>query len=146
MPVHDIALVNLANPLKFDAARQSIPMYRQNEEAVEGRFAVLSGWGAVVEGGISPEVLQSVQVPIVSKEACNEAHGGFGGIPIGQICAGDPQGGKDACQGDSGGPVAIDGRIAGIVSWGSGCGVKGLPGVYTEVAFYRDWIASKTGI
>ena len=58
------------------------------------------------------------------------------------ICAG---GGKvDSCQGDSGGHLVINVRgkitLAGVTSWGYGCGVTGSPGVYTKVANYIDWI------
>lgn len=35
--------------------------------------------------------------------------------------------------------------MVGITSWGSGCGRKGKPGVYTEVSQYIDWIESKMG-
>ncbi|KAH8022997.1 hypothetical protein HPB51_009601 [Rhipicephalus microplus] len=49
-------------------------------------------------------------------------------------------------KGDSGGPAMQmhEDRVvlAGIVSWGEGCGRKGLPGVYTRVSQYLDWIES----
>ena len=61
------------------------------------------------------------------------------------ICAGER--GKDSCQGDSGGPMVCyngdgSGYLAGIVSWGIGCGGLLHPGVYTEVSYYVDWIAA----
>lgn len=47
-------------------------------------------------------------------------------------------------QGDSGGPLICEFNETwvqvGIVSWGIGCGRKGIPGVYTEVSYYKDWI------
>lgn len=51
-------------------------------------------------------------------------------------------GGRDSCLGDSGGPLfdPVNRTLHGIVSWGYGCALPGLPGVYTEVATYGDWI------
>jgi len=50
----------------------------------------------------------------------------------------------DACTGDSGGPcikmIKNNWVLIGIVSWGSGCGNKNLPGVYTRVLSYQNWI------
>lgn len=68
------------------------------------------------------------------------------GISASQYCAYDPKAQHDACQGDSGGPLqtfsspAI-GTIIGVVSFGISCGTQ-LPGVYTRVAYYIDWIES----
>lgn len=146
VPLNDIAVFKLKNPFKLDATRQPVPMFNYKEEAIEGSNTVLTGWGATQEGGSQSETLQTVQVPIVSKKECDEAYKGYGGLPEGQICAAIPQGGRDTCQGDSGGPVTIQGRLAGIVSWGNGCARKGYPGVYTEVAWYRDWVAEQTGL
>ncbi|KAK2577964.1 hypothetical protein KPH14_012264 [Odynerus spinipes] len=143
IPENDVALLRLATPFKLDDTRQPIPMYNRKEESVPGVKATITGWGAIRQGGSSSEILQIVNVPVVSKNECNNAYLSYGGVPAGQICAAYPQGGKDACQGDSGGPLAIDGRLAGIVSWGNGCAQKGYPGVYTEVAAFRDWIDSK---
>ena len=60
----------------------------------------------------------------------------------GMICATAP--GKDTCSGDSGGPlVAVKNAVLvliGITSWGIGCARLDLPGDYTNVAKYLDWI------
>lgn len=118
-------------------------MFNASEESVPGVEATISGWGAIHQSGPTSEKLQIVHVPLVAKAKCNDAYSSLGGVPAGQICAAYPEGGKDACQGDSGGPLTIDGRLAGIVSWGNGCAKKGYPGVYTEVAAFREWIDSK---
>lgn len=54
-------------------------------------------------------------------------------------------------QGDSGGPLVVKDNkdtwyLLGIVSWGDNCGQKNKPGVYTQVTYYRHWIASRTGL
>jgi secreted trypsin-like serine protease len=67
------------------------------------------------------------------------------------ICAGEPEPNaaaeqvKDTCQGDSGGPLVANGPDGkpvqvGIVSWGDGCGVPSVHGVYTRLAKFSDWV------
>lgn len=146
VPRNDIAVLKLSSPLTLDSTRAVIPLFDQNEEATPGSVSVITGWGTTSQGGTGSTVLQTVDVPIVSKSDCNRAYLLMGGLPDGQICAAVPEGGKDACQGDSGGPLAIDGRLAGVVSWGNGCARRGWPGVYTEVASYRNWINEKTEV
>ena len=49
-------------------------------------------------------------------------------------------------QGDSGGPLVCKFQDTwvqvGIVSWGFGCGRRNVPGVYTDIASYAEWIVN----
>jgi len=87
-----------------------------------------------------------VNVPIVSREECNKAYEAYEGITDNMICAAVPGGGKDACQGDSGGPLVVDGKLAGIVSWGVGCAEPQYPGVYSNVATLKSFVTQETGV
>jgi secreted trypsin-like serine protease len=63
----------------------------------------------------------------------------------GMLCAGELSGGKDSCQGDRGGPLfATDATgkhtQVGVVSWGVGCARPDIPGLYTRISSYQDWI------
>ena len=70
------------------------------------------------------------------------------------ICAGDPnpppgaEFTRDTCQGDSGGPLVAKAGgkpiQVGIVSWGHGCGLPKVYGVYTRLGNFIDWIRSVT--
>lgn len=60
----------------------------------------------------------------------------------GQICVGSPTG-VDSCRGDSGGPLVNNStnRLIGLVSGSAGCGLWGTPSIFTDVGYYRNWIA-----
>ncbi|KAI4541364.1 hypothetical protein MG293_008506 [Ovis ammon polii] len=102
-------------------------------------------------GGEYSSFLQEAQVPLIDPERCSapDVHGAA--FTSGMLCAGFLEGGTDACQGDSGGPLVCEDEtperqliLRGIVSWGSGCGNRFKPGVYTDVANYLAWIQEHT--
>lgn len=45
-----------------------------------------------------------------------------------------------SCQGDSGGPLTCRGSIVGITSHGFECALPNYPGIYMDVAYYREFI------
>uniref|UniRef100_A0A452TZV1 Kallikrein related peptidase 12 n=1 Tax=Ursus maritimus TaxID=29073 RepID=A0A452TZV1_URSMA len=86
-----------------------------------------------------PDLLQCLNVSIVSSATCQAVFPGR--ITDNMVCASGKEG-ADACQGDSGGPLVCGGVLQGLVSWGTvePCGQKGIPGVYTNICKYVDWI------
>jgi secreted trypsin-like serine protease len=148
----DIALVELKTPLPLGTVMQQIaPLAPQDEDRVlvVDRPFTVTGWGATAEGGRAVKDLQEVDVPFVSREACNDPLSYNGRITDNMICAGKAVGGQDSCQGDSGGPLVFrpDGgepRLVGVVSWGEGCARPGKYGVYTRLTRYADWVKTCT--
>ncbi|XP_068623985.1 uncharacterized protein [Battus philenor] len=136
----DIALLHLAKPLQFNYSVAAIELMDRDEEIPDGDITMVSGWGNLREGGGYPTTLQMVLVPIVSHDECAKSYASLYTITSTMLCAGVPEGGKDACQGDSGGPLVHNGRLAGVVSWGLGCARPNYPGVYAKVAALRRWI------
>lgn len=82
-----------------------------------------------------------MSIPVVSDADCRASYG-ISEISDHMLCAGLEEGGKDACQGDSGGPFVCDGLLHGLTSWGNGCARPTYYGVWTEVAYFSDWVAS----
>nr|CAD7423875.1 unnamed protein product [Timema monikensis] len=145
---NDIALLQVDTPFQFSASVQPISLPAQGEATPVGTQAVVSGWGVTVNGGTeySSDLLY-ITVNIYSDSDCNDKYyADYGGLFVGDFCAGHAEGGIDACQGDSGGPLAAGGKLVGIVSWGDQCALPDRPGVYTRVSYYRDWIKEKTGV
>jgi len=141
----DIALLRLASPLKFRDEIQPICLPEPKTKWADKESFLVTGWGQLGEYDDSPDRLRQVVVPHIPNSVCRrQPNYGGGAIHEGVMCAGLILGGKDACAGDSGGPLAtvVDGKwtLAGVVSWGVGCGDKHSPGVYTNVGQYVDWI------
>lgn len=148
--VNDIALLRLDSPVDATLPHVNPACLPTIDESFTNQKCWVTGWGKDSFGqkGSFQTVLQEVELPVVGQAECESAlrqtrlgphyrlHSGF-------ICAGG-EGGKDACEGDGGSGLYCmqDGliKVAGLVSWGIGCGQQGVPGVYVNLAHYRPWI------
>jgi secreted trypsin-like serine protease len=146
---NDIALVELveeAGPLIAEIARA--------RPATDPAQATVLGFGSFYEGRLAANALtrtgapasqvsdrlRQAEVRLIDPAAC-AARLGIGGAATGafQICAG--AGADESCVGDSGSPLVIGDRVAGVVSFGSGCAAERPATVYTRVSAYAGWIA-----
>ncbi len=137
--INDIMLIKLATPV---TNAQLAELHRNDTELPTGTELTIMGFGLTSEGGSISAYLQEVTLEIVEPSICKMLLPGFVFDEI-HICAGYPQGGKDSCGGDSGGPLvdAVNTNLQyGIVSFGIGCARPNLPGVYTRISSYIDWI------
>lgn len=145
---NDIALLRLANPVKF--TDYILPACLPSQGLAEGVLhlngttAIVTGWGKVNSAHKRYSAsLNFVEVPLVDHSLCRQTM--EGDVTENMLCAGVLGGIKDACEGDSGGPMMVKYRntwfLIGLVSWGElGCGHKDRLGIYTKVSNYLEWI------
>ncbi|CAB1344413.1 unnamed protein product [Coregonus sp. 'balchen'] len=140
---YDLALLRLERPVAPGTLAQPACLPSPTHQHEPELLCWVTGWGALREGGSPSNVLQKVDVRLVSEDACFRSYGYM--VTPRMLCAGYRSGEKDACQGDSGGPLVCQessGRwfLAGVVSWGKGCGRADYYGVYTRITKLTGWI------
>lgn len=126
-----------------------------------GAPALISGWGALSEGGGFPETLHSARIGMLADTTCGDPTVyGAEFFAATMVCAGVfPAGGIDTCQGDSGGPLVVEVfdrsrspravnafRLVGDTSFGNGCARPNFPGVYGRVAADPMRSALRSGV
>uniref|UniRef100_A0A452SLL6 Peptidase S1 domain-containing protein n=1 Tax=Ursus americanus TaxID=9643 RepID=A0A452SLL6_URSAM len=148
----DLALLQLLYPVNFTMTIQPICIPQKTFRVEAGTTCWVTGWGRKEEYGetasLITAVLHEVDQDIIHHEKCNEliqkAMTTKRNIVLEGMLCGYKEAGKDSCQGDSGGPLVCKFKDAwvqvGIVSWGLGCGRGNVPGVYTDIATYAEWI------
>ncbi|XP_056350069.1 ovochymase-2-like isoform X1 [Oenanthe melanoleuca] len=156
---YDIALLKLDGTFNFSASVLPACLPQPGEKFEAGYICTACGWGRLKENGLLPQVLYEVSLPILSSRECSRALSTLKKpIPGDTImCAGFPDGGRDACQGDSGGPLLCRGKqgawtLAGVISWGMGCArgwmgnkkkkypKRGSPGIFTDLSVVLPWV------
>jgi len=163
---NDVAIVELGRRIEYnyDKFGDSPDCMDQQKYDNVGKLSTVQGYGLTEDGKTG--ILLEANVTVISHETCTEffrhnaskADGGAqiqrqltnalpNGLTYGLLCAQGTQNEngtfRSSCKGDSGGPLKTyhDDRntLIGIVSGGIGCG-SGVPGWYTQVSFFGDWI------
>lgn len=136
---NDIAILVLGTKfnLTFDGKTRSIPLARHDPRY--GAWGDISGWGVIDNRGTLPQEMRVASIEMLQNWKCksdNEIQKKPGSFCVGNLGVGN------ACFGDSGGPFVVDGYLSGIVSMSAKkCGTG--YGLYTSVAYYRNWIEQK---
>lgn len=155
---NDICIVKLSAPttntpvpLNFVTPTRTAAQVAANEAA--GSEATALGFGDTAYKGQTAAALMKTTMPLVPIPQCQKAWNAvFTGdstatgpgeelINNKVICADSTV--SDTCQGDSGGPLLNTkaGALIGITSLGIDC-ASGVPGVYTRISAFQDWITS----
>nr|WBW70043.1 venom protein [Lampona murina] len=141
----DIGIIELQHPVSFESGIHTVPLPKQGFELKPGTTVIVYGWGRLSYTGDHPDKLNAVELPVVTNEKCQPQF--VSEIEPNMLCAGGEEG-KDACIGDSGSGlvVRLDNQyvLSGVVSFGRNCALPGVPGVYTKVSSYVNWILEQT--
>ncbi|MEE1741439.1 trypsin-like serine protease [Streptomyces sp. BE147] len=143
----DVAVLTLGAALPYKtlqpASGTDTALYK------DGTRATVYGWGRTssTDESIS-QTLRKATVPIHADSTCAAFYPAD--FVAGRMtCAGIPASGEDngtvsPCNGDSGGPMVVNGRIAGVVSWGmKDCVEKGSYSVYAKTSTLYGKIAPR---
>ncbi|XP_050359572.1 serine protease persephone-like isoform X1 [Nymphalis io] len=151
---NDIALLKTDRIMMLN--RYRVPACLHDGSPINDTTVTVTGWGTLdPHHKRNSDILRKVKLEKFSDEECAQfykpslvRHMPRGYDSNKQICYGDRWTSKDSSKGDSGGPAQISHHlecmylVTAIVSNGKKFGHAGLPGIYTRVAPYIDWIES----
>lgn len=163
--IHDIALMRIIpdgrspRSVRINATPIRLLGSKSGDLPLDANpFVTVTGWGltgerehsmALMRDGKTvnrkSSTLMEVALSVLSQSTCAKVAIYRTALIPETICAGSNDG-RDSCNGDSGGPMTrAEGKervLVGLVSFGYGCGIKGVPGLYVNAGAYREWIAA----
>ncbi len=148
---HDVALIRLSRGLEY--AQVSIPFLDPHPLVEASAEVTVVGWGSMAASAdlaAYPYILRKAKLQLTDASQCQESlrlHTGQAYVITDRmLCANSPTMAADACTGDSGGPLLYwhpdlgTWVQIGVISWGIGCAVPELPGVYANLHSLASWI------
>jgi len=151
---NDVALIKLSRPAQLNKYVNLVCLPKRGDDQ-QGNTCHISGWGFTSKssdtGGSSPRILQEVSGRIWRYSDC-AAKWKPNGMNLNPkvYCFGNDNGRNyGVCNGDSGGPMSCQSAggwiVVGVAHFAEGrC--KNLPGGYTKVEPYLDWIKARVPI
>uniref|UniRef100_A0A182NJ05 Peptidase S1 domain-containing protein n=1 Tax=Anopheles dirus TaxID=7168 RepID=A0A182NJ05_9DIPT len=106
------------------------------EVPFDGQACQAAGWN----NATATPAQQFINTPILNRDTCNGLAVHLGNIRESMVCAGGTNAGPGVCASNLGTGLFCEGRLAGILSTGLGCGQANTPGVYAQIRFYLPWI------
>ncbi|XP_032216471.1 probable threonine protease PRSS50 [Mustela erminea] len=149
---HDIALLKLTWPLKYNKYVWPICLPGLDFEVKDGSLCTVTGWGLPKFDGVWPQFrsIQEKGVTILNSKDCDKLYHKTSKVPSlvrvvdsQMVCAEDLNR-ENFCYEISGEPLAcsVDTTwyLVGLVTWGPGCGRSETPPIYLQVTAYQHWI------
>ncbi|KAL4716419.1 hypothetical protein ACJJTC_015847 [Scirpophaga incertulas] len=147
VPHADVALLKLAENLKFDNVINLIKIYDGMKEPYAQSFVVVNGWGATRGSDTAfrdaTSSLMTSRLKVRSQHYCMDAYQLVNGLQITPdfFCASLRNGTRDACLFDAGAPAIQQNRLMGIMSFGpERCGHEYQPAVFIKAFYFRDFV------
>ncbi|XP_050362135.1 trypsin, alkaline B-like [Nymphalis io] len=142
MKQNDVGIFRVSSSFNIGGNVQRGRFASSNYNIADNQAVWTIGWGATSINGPKSSQLRHVQVRTVNQNTCRSNYNVIAmTVTNSMMCAGIlDNGGRDPCIGDFGGPLIHNGIIVGISSWGSGCGYRGYPAVYSRIPVYINWI------
>uniref|UniRef100_A0A1B0ADI6 Peptidase S1 domain-containing protein n=1 Tax=Glossina pallidipes TaxID=7398 RepID=A0A1B0ADI6_GLOPL len=149
----DVALLRLSSSVTYtDFIRPICLPLNDSLQSLDfvGYSLIIAGWGHYNSENVMSNVLQKATVNVVPHRKCDlQFRKYYIALSKQEICA-EGTGIIDTCLGDSGGPLMYEDYgmhkigqwyLIGITSFGrSSCGTGSLPGIYTRVSEYINWM------
>ncbi|EAT32678.1 AAEL015103-PA [Aedes aegypti] len=139
---NDIALLRVDR--RFTLPSNTIELAVRRKRIVPDEAeCLLPGWGIqrATTAGFIESRQKYLTVDILNRDKCNEPHIHQGHVRESMLCGGNLfQSSNAACSGNLGSPLYCDGQLAGLLSFGTNCGLADDPPVFSQVRYFNRWI------